>query len=322
MRYFASYTEIFNNNDSTKREIIRLQAYNLAISFLTRKQVKGNYIVDEINELKKYFESDEFCKIYFLSPYILKEANLVKDIMNLVVSSGESNTFHKLFTTIKKEVKTISESSNFTFKKYIKVETADEYLQVYLSSKQHYEEVIDLEDKQEIKILNKNLEDGLAQNNEELSILYIKLKSKEVKSTLDLEKLIQIGLNLSKKFPTNPEIDYVLSYLYSNIYYTKKDKFTQIFNYLLKASNYNYSPALFMVGFLYFTGQGIQKNEEEALKYWSKAASLNNLDAISGLGIYYLSHGDKLKAKQYLQKSANSGDYKAILLLDTDFDRK
>ena len=69
----------------------------------------------------------------------------------------------------------------------------------------------------------------------------------------------------------------------------------------------------------YLTGNGIHKDYNLALKYLTKSAQLNNINAYGGLGIYYLVNNNKEEAKKWLEKSASQNDYKALLLLDTDF---
>ena len=318
MKYFVCYNEIFSNDDLNKREVIRTEAYNLTIKFLTRKQIEGNFICDEFNQLKSFFESKDFTNIYFLSPYIINQNQLVKDMMKIVTSSGETNVFIKLFQQIKDEVNQIKAGSIITSNKYVKVNTADEYLEKYLENPES-RVVLDLQDKEEIDILNNNLIEGVKSEDINLSTLYVKLESKKVNNEESLLKLIDILNNLNS---SSPIVFNQLAELYQNKYYTKEDKYTKIINCYLKSAIKDNGHANYMLGFIHFTGQGVQKDERLALEYFQKAADANDPDAISGLGIYYLTHNNKQKAKEYLSKSASMLDYKALLLLDTDFYRQ
>lgn len=320
MKYFVCYNEIFLNDDLNKREVIRTEAYNLTIKFLTRKQIPNNFICDEFNQLKAFFESKEFTDVYFLSPFIINQSKLSKDMMNIVVSSGESNLFNQLFQEIKNEVNQIKAGSIIISNKYIKVSSADEYLEKYLQDPSS-RLVIDLQDKEEWKILNENINNGVKSKDINLTILYTKLKEKEVKNINDLLELI----DMLEKIESNCKQALIynqLSKLYQNKYYTKEDKLSKIIENYTKADELDDGHAAYMLGLMYFTGTGFKKDEQKALSYFEKASKKDDPDAISGLGIYYLTHNDKQKAKEYLSKSANMLDYKALLLLDTDFYRK
>ncbi len=320
MKYFVCYNEIFSNDDLNKREVIRTEAYNLTIKFLTRKQIPNNFICEEFNQLKAFFESKEFTDVYFLSPFIINQSKLSKDMMKIVISSGESNIFNNLFQTVKNEFNQIKAGSIIISNKYIKVNTADEYLEKYLENPSS-RLVIDLQDKEEWKILNENINNGVKKGDVNLTVLYVKIKEKEVSSLEDVIKLI----NMLAKIEINCKSQLIynqLASLYQNKYYTKEDKVDKIIENYTKAYNLNDGHACYMLGFMYFTGQGFKKDEQKALAYFEQAAKQDDPDAISGLGIYYLTNNDKQKAKEYLSKSASMLDYKALLLLDTDFYRK
>lgn len=318
MKYFVCYNEIFSNDDLNKREVIRTEAYNLTIKFLTRKQIEGNFICDEFNQLKAFFESKDFTNIYFLSPYIINQNQIVKDMMKIVTSSGETNVFNKLFQQIKDEVTQIKAGSIITSNKYLKVNTADEYLEKYLENPES-RTILDLQDKDEIEVLNDNLIEGVKNKDVNLSVLYTKTESKKINNQESLLKLIDILNNLNSD---SPLVYNQLAELYQNKYYTNEDKTEKIISCYSYSASKNNGHANYMLGFIYFTGQGINKDENLALSYFEKAANENDPDAISGLGIYYLTHNDKAKAKEYLSKSASMLDYKALLLLDTDFYRQ
>ena len=315
MQYFVSYKEIFQNNDHIKKEILRLKTYQALIKFLDRKKIEGNYISEIFETFKNYFTSKEFQNIYFLSPFILNENKLVKDMMKLVISSGETNSFNKLFNEIKEEVNEISTSKISVTENYIKVNTADEYLQKYYENPNNY---YYLNNPQEEYILDSNLLNGLANNNLQLSVLYLIREEEKAKNLEDIKFLIKIAKNLLTRFPNNNLLDKAIAKLYQNHFYNLKDKEENIFNYYLKAADSD-SEAMYYVGMAYLTGNGIHKDYNLALKYLTKSAQLNNINAYGGLGIYYLVNNNKEEAKKWLEKSASQNDYKALLLLDTDF---
>lgn len=320
MRYFVSYLDVFKNRDEQKRESFRLQTYNMLIRFLTRKHIEGNLITDEFAILKAYFESKEFTNIYFLSPYILNENQLSKDVISMITNSGETNTFNKIFDTIKDEVMTIKVGRNFITVKRIKVDTADKFLDMYFSD-EHTINQLELTDKDEKKVLQANLIDGYNKGNEGLSILYITLRIRDAKTEADMNQAIKLGENILEAFPNNVQLILTLGDAYSSPLCADENKYVKKFKLYSKAADLKNPCGMYLSGLCCFLGEGTSKDQEKALLYWSEAARLNNEDAISGMGVYYLSKGDKKSAKYWLTRSAEQGDYKALLLLDTDFNR-
>lgn len=320
MKYFISYSEIFLNDDQTKREIVRLKAYNLAIKFLTRKQIPGNYIVQELNNMKSYLESKEFTDTYFLSPYILNENQLDKDIMKLIVSSGETNTFNSLLNELKNEINQIKAGVLLTPNKYVLVNSADEYLSLYLANP-HGNIIYELNNDNEKKILDENIQQGINKGNIYLTILYFKIELNEITNFQDFDLLYSNALKMLNKF-NNADAYLILAKICENKFNRDKNKYIQAFNYYKKASELGSPCGQFLLGFSYFKGQGCQKDVNKALEYYNLSAKQNYVDALTGLGVYYLVNNDKVKAKEYLLQAAKQNDYKAMLLLDTDFERK
>lgn len=321
MRYFVSYANIFSGDDNSKRESLRLQTYNMIIHFLTRKNPDTNFICYEFKNLKNYFESKEFTSVYFLSPYVLNENQLSKDLIKVVMESGETNSFNEITKEIKDEVKSLKAGTNFETANLIRVATADAYLDTYLADQNSLNE-IELNDAQEQKALMSTLISGYKKGDYVLSVLYLKLLTINASSEKDIVDTVAMASVLDKNNPNNTDIKILIAKCYNHQLYQKPDKYTNVFAWYKKAADLNNSEALYMIGLIYFLGLGKNKNKENSMLYWSKAAALNNPDAISGIGIYYLSIGNKAMAKTFLERSAESGDYKALLLLDTDFDRK
>jgi tetratricopeptide (TPR) repeat protein len=321
MRYFVSYSEVFGNKDTIKRESLRLQTYNMLVKFLTRKNIENNPICEEFASLKAYLESRDFTSIYFLSPYILNENQFVKDMIEVISTSGETNSFNKIRSTLEDEMKTISAGRQMlTSRRYI-ARTADEYLDKYFADPSSAN-ILELSDPEEQEVLLANMKDGYNRGEAKLSTLYLRHLLSLSKTQSDVEEIINMGLSLLNSHKDNVYITYFLAEAYNHQLYQKSDKYEKFYFWCQKASLLNSSRAMCEAGLCCFWGLGRQKNVRQALEYWSKAAKMNNDDASSLLGIYYLSKGQKEKAKPYLLASAARGDYKALLLLDTDFDRK
>jgi hypothetical protein len=321
MKYFASYTEVFGNDASVKRESLRLQTYNMAVHFLTRKDIEGNPICEEFKKIKAYFQSKEFTDVYFLSPYIFNENRFVKDMIGMITSSGETNHYNEIINEIKEEMAIIKTGRNFQSSQLIKVQTADEYLEKYYADP-HSLNQLELSNQEERNILAETVGDGYKENDPLLSVLYIKLKIKNARNKEEIKEAISEGIRLSQKDQENIDLRTAIAAGYENQNYQESDKYREAFRWYESAAEKNDSSALYMEGLYYFLGTGVKKDREKAASLWTKAASMNNPDAKSGLGVYYLSVGDKKTAKKWLTESAEKGDYKALLLLDTDFDRK
>lgn len=321
MKYFVNYTQVFGKDESTKRESLRLQSYNMLIHFLTRKQIEGNLICYEFNKVKAYFESKDFTNVYFLSPYIINQTQFVKDMMEVITSSGETNRFNKIFDITQEEVKMISTGRSFQSSQYIQVNSADEYLTKYLENP-HSINQLDLNDPREKEVVMANVVDGYLSGNAILSVLYFKLLIKNATSEADIKKVIKMAEELAVKDSSDLDLYTTLANAYNNQYYQDKDKNDKVFYWYQRASCFNDPDSLYMLGLCYFLGIGTPKDRLKSVSIWKEAARMNNSDAASGVGVYYLSIGDKIQAKPWLLKSAAKGDYKALLLLDTDFDRK
>lgn len=316
MRYFVSYASVYQNDDTLKRARLRLQTYNMSCRFLNKK-IPNNVISKEFLEFREYLMSKEFTKIYFLSPYILNENQIAKDMMKLLTSSGETNYFNLCLETIKDEIKTIKLKGNYKNINVTEVSSVDEYIEKYLSSPN---ELYKLKDNDDYKDLIIFLKSNFNKDNDLLSNLYLKLLINDSKSKEDILNIISLAKPLLEK--KNDETLLICGSAYENQNYTSKDKYIKSYNCYLKASEHNNPDGLYLVGLFNMLGLIGEKDLNKAYEYFSKAAAFNQTDAISCLGIYYLSKGDKKNARFWLDKSAKRGDYKALLLLDSDFDRK
>jgi tetratricopeptide (TPR) repeat protein len=321
MKYFASYAQVFGNKDEVKRESLRLQTYNMLIHFLTRKHIPDNPICVEFDQMKAYFESKEFTTVYFLAPFILNENEFAKDIMNVITSSGETNSYMKVMNQVKEEVNVIRVGCNYQNSKLIKVANADEFLEKYMADP-HSIDTFSLPDHYEQQVVDKNAIDGFNRGDPVLSVLYLKIKLHKAQDSQNIKEIIGQGEQLYKAQPDNSDLLTTMAAAYENQHYQEKDKYVKIVSWYQKAAMLNDPQALYMLGLYFFMGLGITKDKTKALDYFQKAAQLGIQDASSAIGIYYLSSGDKKKAKPFLLDSAAKGDYKAMLLLDTDFDRQ
>ena len=73
------------------------------------------------------------------------------------------------------------------------------------------------------------------------------------------------------------------------------------------------STALFNLGAAYYFGQkGVQTNEEEAIKWWKKAAEAGVLEAQYNLGAYYHNHHRYSAAAEWYRKAAEQGEVEAM----------
>lgn len=321
MRYFVSYVQLFHNDDAIKKETFRLQTYNILIHFLTRKDIPGNVLCYEFKQMKHYFESKEFTNVYFLSPFVFNENAFAKDVMKVITSSGETNHYNGIMNQVKDEIESIKVGRDFVSIHRIKAENADEYISLYLANPSSLNR-IDLDSPKEREIVITNANDGYKKGNLELSLLRFRLLIKYASGQTQIKEAIKEAKGLYESHKDNTDLISVIASAYNNQFYQDKDKYTKLLYWLNLGSDLNDANTTYLLGLIYFIGEGVSKDTALALKYWEKAALAGNMDAASGIGVYYLSKGDKKSAKPYLIKTAALGDYKALLLLDTDFDRK
>lgn len=76
---------------------------------------------------------------------------------------------------------------------------------------------------------------------------------------------------------------------------------------------------IYNVGKMYFCGNGVEKNYEEAVKYFNLAKNQGNMDALCGLGIaYYFGQGvpvDREQGKKLVREASERGHARAKSLL-------
>ena len=75
------------------------------------------------------------------------------------------------------------------------------------------------------------------------------------------------------------------------------------YRYLLKAAEEGSGDAMNNIGVLFMTGQSVEKNVDEAVLWYKKAATTGNSMAAQNLGYYYKSR-DKAEAARYFEQAA------------------
>ena len=101
----------------------------------------------------------------------------------------------------------------------------------------------------------------------------------------------------------------------------KKIDYTEIeHNQWFKDAEFGNAKAQYELGMRFFNGDGVEKSEKEAVKWWRQAAEQENAAAQYMLGFCY-EYGfgyrcDKQKAEKWYRKSAKHGNIKAIDAMD------
>ena len=76
-----------------------------------------------------------------------------------------------------------------------------------------------------------------------------------------------------------------------------------------KAAAQDYPKAIYNLGGCYARGEGVEKNDAEALNWWRKAAALNHPDAQFNLGVFYATGKgvakDMVEAAKWYRKAAD-----------------
>ena len=81
-----------------------------------------------------------------------------------------------------------------------------------------------------------------------------------------------------------------------------------------------YADAQYNLGVHYYNGEGVTKNDNEAVKWCRKAAEQGLAEAQYNLALYYINSKDTTKddaeAVKWLRKAAEQGDSKAKIKLN------
>ncbi|CAG8494714.1 17997_t:CDS:2 [Cetraspora pellucida] len=100
-----------------------------------------------------------------------------------------------------------------------------------------------------------------------------------------------------------------------------EDTYTQVaMKYYQKAANANYPEAQLRYGFGLYYGLGVDKDKNEATRYFKLAAENNNPTAMYNLGVIWMfgdNKREKEEGEQWLIKSARLGQLKAIEICDS-----
>lgn len=109
----------------------------------------------------------------------------------------------------------------------------------------------------------------------------------------------------------NVEAQYYIGYIYQNGQGVNEDQ-QQAAKWYLKAANGGYGPAQSKIGFMYANGHAFTKDYEKAAIWYRKAAEQGNLTGQKELGVLYFNGNgvkkDYAQAKNWLQKAADQGD--------------
>ena len=94
--------------------------------------------------------------------------------------------------------------------------------------------------------------------------------------------------------------------------------FDKAIDYFSKAAGSGNGEAMNQLGLMYSNGEGVSQDLNTAFQFFSKAAEAGNTDGISNLGICYL-WGDGVAedvktAEYWIEKAAENGDYFGLLV--------
>lgn len=116
----------------------------------------------------------------------------------------------------------------------------------------------------------------------------------------------------------NPQDLFLLGYYYYSEAEdnSKEEDFHKAKEYFLQAEKLGSKDAIYLLGELYYYGEGVEQNYLTAAKYYEKAAALQQKNAVFSLGSLYLSgfgfDEDPAKAVEYYQKAAALQDITSI----------
>lgn len=109
----------------------------------------------------------------------------------------------------------------------------------------------------------------------------------------------------------NSHAQELLGFMYYSGDGVKRD-YAKAFSYFQKSANQGNSRALFALGGMYFAGDGVKQDYKQALILFKQAAERGDTDALVYIGVIYRSgYGvevDNKIARQYLQRAADLGN--------------
>ncbi len=122
--------------------------------------------------------------------------------------------------------------------------------------------------------------------------------------------------------PAHPAIFAETHYAIGMLYWTgqgvPKDNFEAL-NWMRRAADLNHAGAQAKLGYFYTRGISVEQNYELAFQWFSKAAQQGDIDGQYNLGIFYLNgwgtKQDKTMAAQYLAAASAQGDESAEQML-------
>jgi TPR repeat protein len=108
----------------------------------------------------------------------------------------------------------------------------------------------------------------------------------------------------------------IVSFLYAGNYengieFYKKAQYKDAMDKFMIAAKNNNNKAMLAIAIMYINGDGVKKDQDEALKWFEKAANAKNSYAYIKLGNIYAAKEDYKNAFKWFEKAANNGDIKA-----------
>ena len=117
-------------------------------------------------------------------------------------------------------------------------------------------------------------------------------------------------IELANQLPDNMRAQYILGFLYENGLGVNKDT-NEAIKWYEKAAENGLSDAMFNLGFIYHDGEGVDVNYPLAMEWWKKAAERGESAAMYNVGVMYeLGDGvpaDPVEALNWYRQSANRG---------------
>ena len=81
--------------------------------------------------------------------------------------------------------------------------------------------------------------------------------------------------------------------------------------YERRIKNVNAALAQYNIGFMYQNGEGVQKDFNQAVKWFEKAADQGDVQAQYSLGMMYLNEKDYKRAPYWFKQASNQGNAQA-----------
>ena len=291
-------------NANSIHKLALMYANGIGVAINLSKAVRLLKQAIEIGHIKAHYD---LAMLYFTGKVNVDDKHYILDLLERAAKQGDHISQYKLGTIL---FEGLPLGNGLTLYKYSEAldwlskaatngyADAQFYLGTLLFQSKHV--IRDVPD------AIKNLINAFEQNNTN-AINYlnniIKPPNMNIENSQSLESILRACENAAKKGDAKSQ------FFIGVLYYIGKllpKSYAEAYHWFQKASNQNYTEAIYQLGIMHYFGEGVPKDFNEAYYYFEKAAFLNHCEANYMIGkILFEYKHDVLCALQFLSNAAN-----------------